>query len=110
MSDLAASCDTITVTLHERAIMFKRLKTWLAVWGERYQQRAIKRLHEAGCRLKEEVMKLNGGELIPLSPQQRRLLAEKAKTIDPEVLKQISVCHFQDLNPQCPNDRSTESS
>ena len=24
--------------------MFKRLKTWLAVWAERYQQREIERL------------------------------------------------------------------
>ncbi|MCP4899049.1 MAG: hypothetical protein GY906_18940 [bacterium] len=54
-------------------------------------------------------MKLNGGEPIPLSPKQRRLLAEKAKGIDPEVLKQISVFGFQDFNPQCPNDTSTES-
>jgi hypothetical protein len=32
-----------------------------------------------------------------------------AKGIDPEVLKQISVFGFQDFNPQCPNDTSTES-
>ncbi len=90
--------------------MFKRLKRWLVVWAERYQQREIERLHEECCRLKEEVMKLNGGEPIPLSPEQRRLLAEKAKGIDPEVLKQISVFDFQDFNPQCSNDTSTESS
>jgi len=89
--------------------MFKRLKTWLAAWAERYQQREIERLHEEGCRLKEEVMKLNGGGPIPLSPEQRRLLAEKAKAIDPEVLKQISVFDFQDFNPHCPNDTSTKS-
>lgn len=56
--------------------MFKRLKTWLVAWAERYQQREIERLHEECCRLKEEVMKLNGGEPIPLSPEQRRLLAD----------------------------------
>jgi hypothetical protein len=93
------------VTLHERAIMFK----WLVAWAERYQQREIKRLREEGRRLKEEVMKLDGGEPIPLSPEQRRLLQEKAKAIDPEVLKQTSVLDFQDANPQCPNDTSTES-
>ncbi len=89
--------------------MFKRLKTWLVVWAERYQQREIERLHEEGCRLKEELMELNGGEPIRFSPEQRRLLAEKAKGIDPEVLKQISVFDFQDFNPEYPNDTSTES-
>ena len=54
-------------------------------------------------------MELNGGEPIRLSPEKRRLLAEKAKGIDPEVLKQISVFDSQDFNPQCPNDTSTES-
>jgi len=56
--------------------MFKPLKTRLVAWAERYQQREIERLHEECCRLKEEVMKLNGGEPIPLSPEQRRLLAD----------------------------------
>ena len=88
--------------------MFKRLKTWLVVWAERCQQREIERLHEECCRLKEELVKLNGGEPIHLSPEQRRLLAEKAKRIDPEVLKPVSVFDFQDFKPQCPNDTSTE--
>ena len=89
--------------------MFKRLKTWLVAWAERYQQQEIERLHEECCRLKEELMELNGGEPIRLSPEQRRRLAEKAKGIDPEVLKQISVFDFRDSNPECPNDPSTES-
>ena len=59
--------------------MFKRLKAWLIAWAERHQQREARRLQEECRRLKEEVMTLNGGELIPLSPEQRRLLAEKAK-------------------------------
>ena len=71
-------------------------------WAERCQQREIKRLREEGRRLKEEVMKLDGGEPIPLSPEQRRLLEEKAKAIDPEFLKQISVFHSQDFNPSAP--------
>jgi hypothetical protein len=45
-------------------------------------------------------MKLNGGEPIPLSLKQRRLLAENAKRIDPEVLNQISVFEFQDFKTQ----------
>jgi hypothetical protein len=55
-------------------------------------------------------MKLNGGAPIPLSPEQRRLLAEKAKGIDPEVLKQITVVEFEGFNPECPDDTSSESS
>jgi hypothetical protein len=89
--------------------MFKRLKRCLVAWAERYQQREIERLHEECCRLKEELMELNGGEPIRLSPEQRRLLAEKAKGIDPEVLKQITVFEFEGFNPECPNDTSTES-
>ena len=89
--------------------MFQRLKTWLVAWGERYQQPEIERLHAKCCHLKGELMKLNGGEPIRLSPEQRRLLAEKAKGIDPEVLKQICVFGFEDFNPQCPDDTSTDS-
>ena len=82
---------------------------WLVVWAERYQQQEIKRLHEKCFRLKAELMRRNGGKPIPLSPEDRRLLAEKAKGIDPEVLKQISVFDIQEFNPQCPNDDSTQS-
>ena len=89
--------------------MFKRLKAWLVDWAEGYQQGEIEPLHAESCRLNEELMELNGGEPIPLSPKQRPLLAEKAEGIDPEVLKQISVFDFHDFNPQCPNDPSTES-
>ena len=88
---LAACFDTIIVMLHERTTMFKRLKTWLVDWAERYQQREIEPLHAESCRLKEELMELNGGEPIRLSPEQRRQLAEKAKGIDPEVLSR-SLC------------------
>jgi len=56
--------------------MFQRLKTWVVAWADRCQQREIQRLREEGRRLKEEVINLNGGEAIPLSPEQRRLLAE----------------------------------
>ena len=106
---MAVSCDTITGPLHERAIMFTWLKRWFLAWAERHQQREIERLHEEGCRLKEEVLKITGGERIPLSPEQRRLLTEKAQRVDPKVLKQISLFDFQDLHPPSPNNTSTES-
>ena len=89
--------------------MFKRLKTWLVDWAERYQQREIQRLHAECCRVKEELMELNNGEPIRLSPEQCRQLAEKAKGIDPEVLKQITVFELEGFDPRSPNDTSTES-
>jgi hypothetical protein len=89
--------------------VFKRLKTWLVDWAERYQQREIERLHAECCRLKEELLEHNDGKPIRLSPADRRRLAEKAKGIDPEVLKQITVAEFEGFNPLSPNDTSTES-
>jgi hypothetical protein len=90
-------------------IMFRRLKRWLVAWAEGYQQREIERLYEESCRLKAELMDLNGGEPIRLSPEERSLLAEKAKEIDSEVLKQITVFESEDRNPVCPNETSAES-
>ena len=105
-----ACCDTITAPLHERArIVFRRLKRWLVTWAEGYQERERERLYEESCRLRAELMDLNGGEPIRLSPEERRLLAKKAKGIDPEVLKQIPVFEFEGFNPECPNATSTES-
>jgi hypothetical protein len=71
----------------------------LIAWVERYQQREIQRLHEQGCRLKEKLLKLTGEQRIVLSPEERQLLWEKAKRIDPQVLKRISQFDLQDLQP-----------
>jgi len=90
--------------------MFTWLKTRLAAWAERHQRREIERLQDEGRRLKEAILKLTGGSPIPLSPEQRRLLMEKAKGIDPQVLKQISLFDFEDLHPPSLNGTSTESS
>ena len=69
----------------------------------------MERLYEESCRLKAELMDLNVGEPIRLSPEERRLFAKKAKGIDPEVLKQITVFEFEGFNPESPNDTSAES-
>ena len=90
-------------------MMFTRWKRWLVAWAERQQQREIQRLHEEGYRLKAELLRLTGEERIILSPEQRRQLWEKAKRIDPEVLKQISQFDLQDLQPPSANNRSAES-
>ena len=90
-------------------MMFTRWKRWLVAWAERQQQREIQRLHEEGCRLKEELLRLTAEEQIILSPEQRRQLWEKAKRIDPEILKQIAQFDLQDLQPPSANDRTAES-
>ncbi len=78
--------------------MFTRWKRWLVAWAERQQQREIQRLHEESCRRKEELLRLTGEKRIILAPEQRRQLWEKAKRIDPEVLKQISQFAVQDYS------------
>ena len=90
-------------------MMFTWLKRRLVAWVERYQQREIQRLHEKGCRLREELLKLTGEERLVLSPEERRRLWEKAKRIDPVVLKQISLFDLEDLRPPPTNDTSAES-
>jgi hypothetical protein len=90
-------------------MMFTRWKRWLVAWAERQQQREIQRLHEEGRRLKEELLRLTGEERITLSPEQRRQLWEKAKHIDPEVLKQIAQFDLQDLKPPSASAPSAES-
>jgi hypothetical protein len=60
--------------------------------------------------LKKELLQLTGRERISLSPEQRRLLLEKAKGIDLQVLKEICLFDLQDFYPPSPNDTSAESS
>jgi hypothetical protein len=89
--------------------MFNRLKTWLVAWADRYQKAEIERLHREGCCLKAEILRRTDGERIPLTPQQRRLLAEKARGIDPEVLKKISLFDLEDIQLPSSPGPSAES-
>ncbi len=89
--------------------MFKRLKKWLVAKVEYYQQQEFERFKKENSRLKEELMALNGGEPIRLSPEERRLLAQKAKGIDPEIVKQISVFDCEESDPECRSGTSAES-
>jgi len=59
--------------------------------------------------LKEELMALNGGKPIRLSPEDYRLPAQKIKGIDPKIVKQISVFDCERSDPECPNGTSAES-
>ena len=72
-------CDTIAGLRHEGAIMISWLKRRLVGWLEGCQQHEIERLHEEGCRLKEEVLRLTGQDRIVLSSEERRLLAAAAR-------------------------------
>ena len=70
--------------------MFQWLKRRLTGWAEARQLQEIARLQQEAVMLKEEWERTTG-EPLKLSPEQRLRLAEKAKGIDPETLRQVSV-------------------
>ncbi|MDG2381609.1 MAG: hypothetical protein P8N76_08035 [Pirellulaceae bacterium] len=70
--------------------MFRWFKTQLVTWLDEKQRGEVARLQQKAMRLKTEVERKTG-KPIQLTPEQRRLLAEKAKGLDPETIKQISV-------------------
>ena len=82
--------------------MFHWLKQRFVSWIERLQQQDIERLHRETLRLKAEWMELNDGKPIVLTEEQRRLLREKAKRIDPETLKWIAVLDIEDSSLASP--------
>jgi len=71
--------------------MFAWLKKRLVDWVDRYQKREIERLHAEALRLKAELLQINGGQPIRLTPEERQRLNKLRKNIDPERLKQIDV-------------------
>jgi len=89
--------------------MYHWLKKRLVAWLEGIQQREIERLHRESLRLKAELLELNDGKPIRLTPEQCQLLVEKAKGLDPETLKRISVVDFENSEPPCPDDTSPDS-
>jgi hypothetical protein len=90
-------------------MMLTWLKRRLVAGVDRYQQREIQRLQEENRRPKEELLRSTGEAKLVLSPEERRLLWEKAKRIDPDVLKRISLFDLDDLQPPPTNGTSTES-
>jgi hypothetical protein len=89
--------------------MISWLKRRLVAWLERCLQREIERRHREGCRLKAEVLRQTGQDRIVLSPEERRRLSEKAKGIDREVLKRISLLDIEELDLPPPSPTSPES-
>ena len=76
--------------------MFHWLKERLATWAEEHQRREIARLQQESKRLTREIEQATG-EPFRLTPEELRRLAEKAKGIDPERLKQITSLDPEDL-------------
>ena len=76
--------------------MFHWLKEWLATWAEEHRRREIARLQQESKRLTREIEQATG-EPFRLTPEELRRLAEKAKGIDPERLKQITSLDPEDL-------------
>ena len=89
--------------------MFRWLKRRLVAWVEERQRREIARLHEKAIRIKEEIERTTG-EPVQLSLDEKRHLAKKARGIDPEVLKQISIFDPEELKAWDSDNDPTENS
>ncbi len=89
--------------------MFRWLKRRLVAWVEERQRREIVRLHEKAIRIKDEIERTTG-EPVQLSLDEKRHLAKKARGIDPEVLKQISIFDPEELKAWDSENDSTENS
>lgn len=76
--------------------MFGWLKRRLVIWVEEKQRREIARLKIESQRLADEIERATG-EPPRLPPEQLRRLAEKAKGMDPEQIREVSVLHPEDL-------------
>ncbi|MBC8290926.1 MAG: hypothetical protein H8E37_11485 [Planctomycetes bacterium] len=70
--------------------MFQWLKRRLTGWAAARQLQEIARLQQEALLLKAEWERTTC-EPLNLSPEQRRRLAVKAKGIDPDTLRQVSV-------------------
>ncbi len=88
--------------------MFRWLKRRLIAWVEERQRREIAPLQQKTMQLKGEIERITG-KPVHLSPDQRRLLAEKARGIDPEILKQISVFDPEEFTTSPAENDSTEN-
>ena len=89
--------------------MFRWIKRRLVAWAGERQRREIVRLHQKTIQIKEEIERTTG-EPVQLSPDEKRHLAEKARGIDPEILKQISIFDPEELNAWDSENDSTENS
>ena len=85
--------------------MLRWFRVKISNWVERATEREIKRLTKEAQALKAEVMALNGGKPIALSPKDREYLRQASKNIDPQRLKEIMIL---DLD-ECESEDKTKS-
>ena len=69
---------------------------WLRSRIGLYQQRYIEQLLKENRALKKQLLELNNGQPIRLSPEEKKRLAEKRKGIDPNWLKAIEAIDIED--------------
>ena len=69
---------------------------WLRSRIGLYQQRYIEQLIKENRALKKQLLELNNGQPISLSPEEKKRLAEKRKGIDPNWLKAIETIDIED--------------
>ena len=72
------------------------LKERLVTWVEEKQRWEISRLKKKSQHLSEKIERATG-EPFRLTPEELRRLAEEAKGMDPEQLREVSVLHPEDL-------------
>ena len=75
--------------------MLRWLRTKLVRWAEQYQRRRIEELLKETRALKAQLLEWNDGEPITLTLKERKLLAEKRKGIDPNVLREIDILDLE---------------
>ena len=90
--------------------MFGFLKRRLVAKVEDWQRRReIARLQQESRRRLKEELERKTGKPVQLTSEQRALLAEKARGIDPEILKQISVFDPEEFTTSPAENDSTEN-
>jgi hypothetical protein len=74
---------------HERRTVFRWLKTRLMKCANRYQEQRFERLLQENRRLKAQLLELNDGQPITLSPDEKRRLDATRQKLDPQVLQAL---------------------
>jgi len=93
--------------------MFGWLKERLVTWAEEHQRLETARLKKKSQRLSEEIEQATG-QPFRLTSEELRKLAEKAKGMEREQLREVSVLHPEDLEKlieeiDSAEDRSSEA-
>jgi hypothetical protein len=75
--------------------MFCWLKTCLMQCAHRYQEQRFERLLTENRRLKAQLLALNDGQPITLSPEHKRRLAAQRRALDPQVLQALDAIDLE---------------